>query len=123
MTWIVVLLMGLTTLWNFVACAAMIAHLYTLISGRLERVSRVLVRAHKELWIVFPPGALASLVEIWHSSHPYLVAFNAWGVITWWSLRNWPDDDNEWKRRAKKAKETVAERAGRLVIVPVGSES
>jgi len=84
---------------------------------KAEALWRSLARAHQELWLFAPPGLLLSAVQDWHSPAPWLMVFDAINLWNWWHYRNWPDD-NHWKRRAKKAKEAVAVRAGRLVVVP-----
>jgi hypothetical protein len=51
------------------------------------------------------------------------VALISIATVAWWITRNWPSDDDRWKRRRKKLTEAVKQKAGRLVVVPaeVGS--
>jgi hypothetical protein len=86
-------------------------------SSRVERLWRAAAMIHQELWLFVAPGILLSAVQHWHSSNWYLVFFDMVSLRNWWHFRNWPEDNN-WKRRAKKAKEAVERRAGRLVVVP-----
>lgn len=86
-------------------------------TARAERLWRALARVHQELWLFALPGLLLAAIRDWHSPNPWFIVFDALNLWNWWHYRNWPDD-NQWKRRAKKAKETVAVMAGRLVIVP-----
>jgi len=110
--------------WQYTYIAAVLGYALSLQrqSDRAEKIWRALARAHQELWLFAPPGLLLSVIEIWHSRAPWLIVFNAMGVFSWWQSRNWPED-NHWKRRGKKAREAVARRAGRLVVVPVGASS
>lgn len=88
----------------------------------LERFWRACGRVHQEVWLFVPPGLLALSAEAWSGHHWLIALLLAPAPIVWWRSRNWPED-NHWKRRAKKAKEAVAVRAGRLVVVPVGAPS
>src|SRR5262245_523848 len=87
---------------------------------RVERVWRSFARIHQEVWIVAPVGLLSMAVTDWRERDYFSLFFDAVNLWNWWNLRNWPED-NHWKRRAKKAKEAVAVRAGRLVVVPAGA--
>ena len=62
-------------------------------------------------------GIVHWAVQDWNGDSPWVILFDALNLFNWWYFRNWPDE-NRWKRRAKKAKEAVAVRAGRLVVVP-----
>lgn len=87
-----------------------------------ERVWRACAAAHQELWLFAPPGALLGAVDAWNGPARWVLAFYALGLWMWWKYRDWPDE-NRWKRRSRKAKEAVAERAGRLVVVPAGGSA
>jgi hypothetical protein len=87
-----------------------------------ERIWRALAAVHQELWLFAPPGMLVGAIEAWNGSAKYLAAFSVLGAWNWWYFRNWPDE-NRWQRRSRKAKEAVAERAGRLVVVPEGGSA
>ncbi|WP_203832668.1 hypothetical protein, partial [Actinoplanes lobatus] len=107
--------------WLLALVFALIGHIYCQIRGnrsKAETLWRSFARAHQELWLFAPPGLLLAAVRDWHSPTPWQIVFDAINLWNWWHYRNWPDDENRWKRRAKKAKEAVAVRAGRLVVVP-----
>jgi hypothetical protein len=99
--------------WQFAFIGAAVGY----VLRRDAKITSALIRMHQELWIVGGPGLLASAVDSFHGRWPWMVAFNAWGLVSWWSLRNWPDE-NRWKRRGRKLKDAVAVRAGRLVVEP-----
>lgn len=110
--------------WSFALFVAICAELAWQIrdADALERIWRGMARVHQELWIVAPIGIAYWAVRDWHGSSPWQVFFDGLSLFNWWWYRNWPGD-NHWKRRAKKAKEAVAVRAGRLVVVPIGASS
>lgn len=110
--------------WSLAISFAVIVRIVHEISGnrRLENVWRSLARLHQELWLFAPPGLLAVLAENCGSGHWGVATLNVLTIGSWWYYRNWPED-NHWKRRAKKAKEAVERRAGRLVVVPAVSPS
>ena len=122
MSWIKVLFETEWFVWQMNTALALLIHVVWLLrkNDRLELWWRSAARIHQELWIAAPVGALLGALDHWHSHTPWMIAFDALGLYNWWNLRNWPED-NHWKRRAKKAKEAVAVRAGRLVVVPVGA--
>lgn len=124
MTWIRTIFEIETTTWSLTVTSALIVYLAWLIrkTDRLEHIWRSQARIHQELWLVAPVGALSTAVQHWHSHTPWMVVFDVLTLFNWWNLRNWPDE-NRWKKRGKKAKEAVAVRAGRLVVVPVGASS
>lgn len=124
MTAIAFLAQLMTINWQLISTTAIIGQLWSLIrpSKTTEQVWRGLARVHQELWLFAPPGLLLSTVRAWHSDRPWLIALYAWALLTWWGMRNWPED-NHWKRRAKKAKDAVARRGARLVVVPAGAAS
>ena len=115
------LAIGVTLQWQFTICVGVFAQFFCLLkpgSKRAETIWRACGWMHQELWIAVPPGMLLATIQNWHGHTPWLVVFNAWSLYQWWTLRNWPDDENRWKRRGRKLKDAVAERAGRLVVVP-----
>jgi len=70
-------------------------------------------------WLFAPPGILIGTIDHWHSPSSWRIFFDALSLFNWWTWRNWPED-NHWKRRGKRAKEAVARRGSRLVVVPAG---
>jgi hypothetical protein len=102
--------------WMLTFCGALIGSVIAT-RPKAERLWRSLARAHQGLWLFALPGLLIAPVQNWHSSVPWLIVFDAINLWNWWHYRNWPDD-NHWKRRAKKAKEAIQVRSGRLVVVP-----
>ena len=114
--------------WLLVLVAGLVGQLLHLLNGRregarLEVFHRACGRLHQELWLFAPPGLLLGVIHnFWSPGMQWHLIFDAINVYNWWAYRNWPED-NHWKRRAKKAKEAVAVRAGRLVVVPVGTSS
>jgi hypothetical protein len=110
------------TTWALVVTSALIVYIVWMLrkTDRLEPIWRGQARIHQELWIVVPIGALSSALHHWHSHTPWMIIFDALTLYNWWNLRNWPEE-NRWKKRGKKAKEAIAVRAGRLVVVPVGA--
>ena len=114
------------SIWNIVLAAAVVGRFIWLMkpTKQRERAWRILGRVHRELWLIALPGLVATMHRHLQSDFQwYLLIFDAFGLYNWWFYRNWPDDDNHWKRRAKKAKDAVAVRAGRLVVVPAGGPS
>lgn len=85
--------------------------------GKTGRVYDFCVFLHQELWIIAGPGIVLSAVTWWDDGLEWGLIFPAFNLLTWWKYRDWPDE-NRWKRRGRKAKEAIAERAGRLVVVP-----
>lgn len=77
---------------------------------------RYAAAAHQELWLFALPGLLLSLSDHLRSGGWELVV-DVLMLFSWWWYRNWPDE-NRWKRRGRKLKDAVAERAGRLVVIP-----
>lgn len=112
--------------WQWVFMVAFTADLFRQAGVKAERtaaVTRRFGRFHQELWLFAPPGLLIGTVEHFHTPGlQWLVVIDAIWLFNWWHYRNWPDE-NRWKRRAKKAKDAVTVRAGRLVVVPAGSAS
>ena len=79
----------------------------------------VVARMHQELWPVAFPGIVWSAVDNFNDE-PWMLIFNALSFIGWWAYRDWPDE-NPWKKRGRKAKETIVARGGKLVIVPASN--
>jgi hypothetical protein len=107
--------------WQMALCAAMVGRLLSTISSgggpRMDRLWRAFARVHQELWIAAPPGLIAGAAGTWHSKYSWMIISFAVALWQWWAYRDWPDE-NRWKRRGRKLKDAVAERAGRLVVVP-----
>lgn len=112
--------------WQLSLCAGQLGEMWckdVRSSDRAERLWRAFARVHQEAWLFAPPGFLILTVQTWHEpGQSWFILFYAYALFSWWHSRNWPED-NHWKRRAKKAKEAVAVRAGRLVVVPAGGSS
>jgi hypothetical protein len=88
-------------------------------SDRLERFWRAAARIHQEAWLFAPPGFLILTVQAWHRNQSWTMLFYAYALYSWWKYRDWPEE-NHWKRRGKKVRDTVKVSAGRLVVVPAG---
>lgn len=77
-------------------------------------VSRVTTQIHVWVWPYVGP---ALVVDLAHA-----ITHGLWGTIvadvcvlwSWWTLRDWPDDN--FKRRRKKIKDAVKVVGGRLVV-------
>lgn len=87
------------------------------------RVREFLVFVHQELWPVAPVGYLIMIggwAVVPHGVVGWLVGLGivVFAPIFWWGSRNYPDDDNVWKRRGRRLKEKVARAGGKLVVVP-----
>lgn len=80
---------------------------------------RVAARMHQELWPFAFPGIVWSTVNSFNE-RPWFLIFNALSFVGWWLNRDWPDE-NPWKKRGRKAKETIVARGGKLVIVPASN--
>lgn len=83
------------------------------------KVYELAVRVHQEFWIVAPIGWLSAVWEVatGPAGRSFMLLFHAIGAWIWWTDRNWPDD-NIWKRRSKRAVESVKVSGSRLVVVP-----
>jgi hypothetical protein len=112
------------TVWVFAITVGRFGELAWMIrhADWLELVWRASGRIHQEMWPLVPAALLITVNKEWNSPRPWLIVFDTINLWTWWTLRNWPED-NRWKRRGKQAKEAVAVRAGRLVVVPAGAKS
>jgi hypothetical protein len=87
----------------------------------IEWLWPVLARVHQEMWLLVPPGVGFAAMEAWQSAdRKWTIIFNALMLFNWWYYRNWPDE-NVWKRRGRKAKESVARAGARLIVVPATS--
>jgi hypothetical protein len=115
-----ILASGIYTMWSLSLAAALMGHLVSLLkpnSQHLDAVWRSFARIHQELWIAVPPCVALAAVDHWHG-HSYFGLFvDAMTLYNWARFKDWPDE-NRWKRRGRKLKDAVAERAGRLVVVP-----
>jgi hypothetical protein len=111
-----------TFFWQINLLAAIIADLLIKVrrSKNVWLLALVAVggRAHQEMWPIIPVAILINAVRHWHGGDWYMVFFDMLALWNWWVLRNFPGDDNQWKRRAKKARDAVAVRGSRLVVVP-----
>ena len=111
--------------WTVALTAAMFGRVGYLAhpSGLLDAVWRAFARLHQELWLFAAPGILVNAVESWHTSgEQWLLVAHGYALYVWWRFRDWPDD-NHWRRRARKAREAIARRGARLVVVPAGASS
>lgn len=89
----------------------------------VERMWRAATRVHQELWLFVPPGILYGTLHDWHSASPWKIVIDAWCLYGWWVLRDWPEDENRWTKRGRKARSAVSRIGARLVVVPAGSGS
>jgi hypothetical protein len=89
------------------------------------RSTALFVRAHQELWILYPLCPVGLSVTSWHAIvvgeqvayNSIMMVASAAALWWWWAQRDWPDD-NRWKRRAKRAAAAVRAVGHRLVVVP-----
>jgi hypothetical protein len=100
--------------WGTSSAFALLAHSFGVREGRLYLA---LVRMHRELWLFAPPGLLMNVYGDWAGRDWVGMFFALCSWVSWWILRNWPDD-NIWKRRGKRALGRVRAVAGRLVVSP-----
>jgi len=116
-----VLASGIYLMWTLSLSVALMGSLVSMLrpgSRRLDVVWRAFAHMHQELWIAVPPCIAFAAVDHWHA-HPWYGLFcDALSLVIWVQFRDWPDDENRWKRRGRKLLDAVAERAGRLVVVP-----
>lgn len=110
---------GVWLMWTLALSTGLFAELWQLITARrwAGELRAAAGRVHQELWILAPPGMLLGTVTHWHSHAPWLIVFDALSMWNWWVYRNWPDE-NRWKRRGRKLRDKVAQRGGKLVVVP-----
>ncbi len=125
MIWLATLAPLVSNLWAYCVVGAFIAHIFVQRragdSGRrLRTFGNGLARAHQELWLFALPGLVVNLIGHVQHGSTALAAIDLINIAGWWLWRNWPDD-NVWKRRGRRVKDAVAERAGRLVVVPAGA--
>jgi hypothetical protein len=64
------------------------------------------------------PGLILSATAV---HNPIDVITLTMALITWWLAKDWPDDDDPWKRRGKRALEAVKRQGSKLVVVPAGA--
>lgn len=73
---------------------------------------------HHELWPFALPGLLLSAVYEF-LTRDWLQFGSALVMLAIWArTRNWPGDDDRWRRRRRKLAATVQRQGGRLVITP-----
>lgn len=107
-------------MWSLSLAFALLGWFISLIrpgSKLLDTAWRAFARIHQELWIVVPPCIALAAVDHWHDRNYFGLFTDALTLWNWVRLKDWPDE-NRWKRRGRKLKDAVAERAGRLVVVP-----
>lgn len=110
-----------TLMWSMHLAIGLVGQLFCLIRPVpwVETFWRANARMHQELWLFVPPGVGLAAIEHCHSADlKWLVLFDTLTLINWWRFRDWPDDENRWKRRGRKAKESVSRVGARLVVVP-----
>lgn len=120
MTWIKVLATGIYLMWTLSLAVALMGSLLGMIkpgSQLLDAMWQAFARIHQELWIVVPPCIALAAVDHWHAHSWFGLFTDALTLFNWVHYRDWPDE-NRWKRRGRKLRDAVAERAGRLVVVP-----
>jgi hypothetical protein len=107
-------------MWTLSLSVALMGSLVSMLrpgSRRLDVVWRAFAHMHQELWIAVPPCIAFAAVDNWHRHFWYGLFCDALSLVIWVQFRDWPDE-NRWKRRGRKLLDAVAERAGRLVVVP-----
>jgi hypothetical protein len=113
MHYLILLAHAATTTWASACALAAILSLFR----PDEQAWRFFAKCHQALWIFAPPGYLLSLIDNWNRHDVFGYLLTGFSFVFWWRSRNWPND-NEWKRRAKRAAEKVASLGHRLVVVP-----
>jgi hypothetical protein len=116
---------AVTFMWSMTLVTGVLSQMFTRFVREVDWVDALwhaCARIHQELWLFVPPGILINTVHHWHSLSPWQIFFDALALYNWWTFRNWPEE-NHWKKRGKKAKEAVARRGSRLVVVPAGASS
>jgi hypothetical protein len=114
-----------------VAVADMILYIYLHMFADLAlrfwpdaAATRRLVRVVQILWLLAGPGLVVVAVHSWgalldgDAFRGLVFAAALLGLWRWWKDRNWPDDDNPWKRLLRRAAARVAAVGNRLVVVP-----
>ena len=82
-----------------------------------------LIFLHRELWPLVPPALVVDIGFRTYSGIAGRVSFIVFGAVVlvqWWETRNWPDDENVWRRRGRRLKEKISALGGKLVV---GSET
>jgi len=110
---------GVYLVWSLALAFGFVGRIVHTVNGsdRLGRLWQAAARVHQEAWLFAAPAMLIRISD--HvDSIPWYLVIDLCGAWVWWTTRDWPDDENPWKRRGKRAKDAVTERAGRLVVVP-----
>lgn len=104
--------------WSLVLVSAQVTSIYCMFheAPTLDLWWRAGARLHQELWILVAPCILLTAVDDWHA-RVWKVPLDAFGLLVWWNVRDWPDE-NRWRRRGRKLREAVTRRGARLVVVP-----
>lgn len=119
------LVLGIHMFWVAVFLGATIFQMFSHWTGHgddgLTKLWTRLARLHQDLWLFAGVGGFWWLyIDVKRGQTGIQLALDVCGVLFWWLSRNWPDD-NEWKKRFKKAKSKVAQLGGKLVVVPASS--
>lgn len=109
----------------FSAIILVLRKLYGQILKRKPERKSFVIRWMNSLWYWCKWPALAFLIldpffhlvlgqkmDVWYW------LFEALGFYNWYSYKDAGDDDDEWKKTVKKAKEKVAQIGGKLTVVP-----
>lgn len=112
-----------TAAWAWSVAAGIFVELTLIFYPRLAtnatamRLLTTAVRIHQEAWIAAPVWPAWALIVAAQARDVSGIIWGPLFLFMWWRLRNWPSG-NVWKRRGRKARERIAERAGRLTVVP-----